>query len=145
MQLVKQNLFSVTLVIFHIYMCTKSRKGICPFSLNCLLMLEQNLSTTKTLHFYEWYVKPHQSAGACRSAPLFWSLICGYTMVSSPRTQTQNKAQWLAACGHVSASSQSLRFILSLRMNLSFITSRPGSELIIYENSEEQGSQYRAP
>ena len=30
--------------------------------------------------------------------------------------QTQNKAQWLAACGHVSASSQSLRFILSLRM-----------------------------
>ena len=31
----------------------------------------------------------------------------------------------LAACGHVSASSQSLRFILSLRMNSSFITSRP--------------------
>ena len=26
-------------------------------------------------------------------------------------SQTQNKAQWLAACGHVSASSQSLRFI----------------------------------
>ena len=40
--------------------------------------------------------------------------------------QTQNKAQWLAVCGHVSASSQSLRFILSLRMNSSFITSRPG-------------------
>ena len=40
-------------------------------------------------------------------------------------SQTQNKAQWLAACGHVSASSQSLRFILSLRMNSSFITSRP--------------------
>ena len=36
--------------------------------------------------------------------------------------QTQNKAQWLAACRHVSASSQSLRFILSLRMNSSFIT-----------------------
>ena len=34
---------------------------------------------------------------------------------------TQNKAQWLAACGHVSASSQSLRCILSLRMNSSFI------------------------
>ena len=32
---------------------------------------------------------------------------------------------WLAACGHVSASSQSLGFILSLRMNSSFITSRP--------------------
>ena len=26
------------------------------------------------------------------------------------QSQTQNKAQWLAACGHVSASSQSLRF-----------------------------------
>ena len=31
-------------------------------------------------------------------------------------SQTQNKVQWLAACGHVSARSQSLRFILSLRM-----------------------------
>ena len=40
--------------------------------------------------------------------------------------QTQNKAQRLAAFGHVSASSQSLRFILSLRMTSSFITSRPG-------------------
>ena len=39
--------------------------------------------------------------------------------------QTQNKGQWLAACGHVSASSQSLRLILSLRMKSSFITSRP--------------------
>ena len=29
-------------------------------------------------------------------------------------------------CAHVSASSQSLRFIFSLRMNSSFITSRPG-------------------
>ena len=41
-------------------------------------------------------------------------------------SQTQNKAQWLAVCGHVSASSQSLRFILSLRLYQSFITSRPG-------------------
>ena len=41
------------------------------------------------------------------------------------QSQTQNKAQWLAACGHVSASSQSLRIILSLRMNSRFITSRP--------------------
>ena len=40
-------------------------------------------------------------------------------------SQTQNKAQWLAACGHVSASSKSFRFILSLRMNSSFINSRP--------------------
>ena len=30
-------------------------------------------------------------------------------------SQTQNKAQWLAACGHMSASSQSLPFVLSLR------------------------------
>ena len=35
------------------------------------------------------------------------------------QSQTQNKAQWLAACGHMSASSQSLHFILSLRMNSS--------------------------
>ena len=42
------------------------------------------------------------------------------------QSQTQNKAQWLAACGHLSASSQSLRFILRLRMISSFITSRPG-------------------
>ena len=40
-------------------------------------------------------------------------------------SQTQNKAQWLAVCGHVSASSQSLRFILSLSLYSSFITSRP--------------------
>ena len=39
--------------------------------------------------------------------------------------QTQSKVQWLAACGHVSESIQWLRFILSLRMNSSFITSRP--------------------
>ena len=42
------------------------------------------------------------------------------------QSQTQNKAQWLAACGHMSASSQSLSFILSLRMNSSFLTSKPG-------------------
>ena len=45
-------------------------------------------------------------------------------------SQTQNKAQWLVACGHVSASNQSLRFILSLWMNSSFITSRPGVGLV---------------
>ena len=32
----------------------------------------------------------------------------------------ENKAQWLAACQHVSASSQSLRFILNLRIELKF-------------------------
>ena len=41
-------------------------------------------------------------------------------------SQTHNKVQWLAACGHVAASSQSLHFILSLKMCSSFITSRPG-------------------
>ena len=41
-------------------------------------------------------------------------------------SQAQNKAQWLAACGHVSTTSQSLRFILSLRLYSSFITSGPG-------------------
>ena len=33
-------------------------------------------------------------------------------------SQTQNKTQWLAACGHVSASSQPLCFILSLRIRV---------------------------
>ena len=46
----------------------------------------------------------------------------------SVQSQTQNKLQRLAACGQVSASSQSMRFILSLRMNSSFITSRPVCE-----------------
>ena len=50
--------------------------------------------------------------------------------------QTQNKAQWLAACGHVSASSQSLRFILSLRMKSSFITLRPGTLVNSYDLDE---------
>ena len=41
-------------------------------------------------------------------------------------SQTQNKVQWLAACWrHVSASSQSLLIILSLKKNSSFITSGP--------------------
>ena len=48
----------------------------------------------------------------------------------------QNKGQWLAACRHVSASSQSLLFILSLRMNSSFITARPDEDLwLIYFSS----------
>ena len=59
-----------------------------------------------------------------RSCQWPWYRPRGYkTWVHS---QTQNKVQWLAACGHSSASSQSLRFILSLRLNSSFITSRPG-------------------
>ena len=46
------------------------------------------------------------------------------------QSQTQNKAQWFAAWGHLSASSQSLCFNLSLRMNSSFITSRPDLQVI---------------
>ena len=58
--------------------------------------------------------------GHCYRTDLKISRPWGYkTWVQA---QTQNKAQWLAACGHVSANSQSLRFILSLRMNSSFIT-----------------------
>ena len=41
------------------------------------------------------------------------------------RSKTQNKVQWLAACGLVSTSSQSLRFILSLRLYSSLVTSVP--------------------
>ena len=50
----------------------------------------------------------------------------GYKTWVHTDSQTQrNKVQWLAAWGHVSASSQSLRFILSLRLYSSFITSGP--------------------
>ena len=66
-----------------------------------------------------------QTGNACKNK-LF------QTRLSWPRgykiwvhSQTQNKAQWLVACGHVSASSQSLHFILSLRQYSSFITLRP--------------------
>ena len=59
------------------------------------------------------------------------------------QAQTQNKAQWLAACRHVhvSASSQSLCFISSLRMNSSFITSRPG----FCCNCDQQGYRPACP
>ena len=65
----------------------------------------------------------------CPQLLAFWSGILptrpwGYkTWVHS---QTQNKAQWLAACGHVSASNQSLFFILNQRLCSSFITSMQG-------------------
>ena len=45
----------------------------------------------------------------------------------------------MAACGHVSATSQSLRFILSLRMNSSFITSRPGELPTDVEDANDDG------
>ena len=57
-----------------------------------------------------------------------WNRPRGYkTRVHS---QPQNKAQWLAACGNVSTISQSLCFILSLRLYSSFITSRQGKDLV---------------
>ena len=62
----------------------------------------------------------------------FQNLLPQVVKITRPRgyqtlvhSQTQNKAQWLAVCWHVSASSQSLRFILSLSLYSSFITSRP--------------------
>ena len=36
------------------------------------------------------------------------------------QSQTQNKAQWLASCGHVSPSSQSFRFIFEFENELKF-------------------------
>ena len=62
------------------------------------------------------------------SVKLFWSRPRGYK--SWVHSQTQNKGQWLAACRHMSASSQSLRFILSPRLYSSFITSRPDHDWI---------------
>ena len=55
----------------------------------------------------------------------FWHFARGYKIWA--HSQTQNKAQWLAACGHVSTISQSLRFFI-LRLYSSFITPRPGLE-----------------
>ena len=56
-----------------------------------------------------------------------------FVICSQPnqQSQTQNQAKWVAACGHVSASSQSLRFILSLRIKSSFITSRPDINVLV--------------
>ena len=75
---------------------------------------------------------PHTRNTACSDkyiAANFCPKMCGICGKYRPRgfktwihSQTQNKAQWLAACGHVSAGSQSLPFILSLRLYSSFIT-----------------------
>ena len=56
------------------------------------------------------------------------SLIRVYMLWRS-RCQFMNQRSGLvgSACGQVSASNQSLRFILSLRLYSSFITSRPAS------------------
>ena len=65
-----------------------------------------------------------------REIPGQYARYCMIYNVKVPQSmaigdETQNKAQWLAACGRMSASSQSLCFILSLRLNSSFITSMP--------------------
>ena len=60
----------------------------------------------------------------------FENLPRGYK--TGVQSQTPNKAQWFVACGYVSTSNQSLPFILSLRMNSSFITSRPDLDDIIF-------------
>ena len=62
----------------------------------------------------------------------------GPEVVKRVQSQTQNKVQSLAACGHVFASSQSLRIILNLRMNSSFTTSRPGPEVVKRVQSQTQ-------
>ena len=61
-----------------------------------------------------------------------YSINNHYFNIHGQSSQTQNKAQWLAACGHVSASSQSLRFILRLRLYSGFITSMPEAWAFIY-------------
>ena len=68
--------------------------------------------------------------------------IGNFMLSCSDNNQTQNKAQRLAACGHVSASSKSLCFILSLRLYSSFITSRPDvieafNSTLRYQNVDE--------
>ena len=76
-----------------------------------------------------------------RSFHLFF-LKLNFIIFKASRSQTQNNAQRLADCGHVSASSQSLHFILSLRMKSSFITSRPGVITIMVNEcaqSREEG------
>ena len=61
-----------------------------------------------SLKIYYFYIKLSKEAKIRHGGYQIWI-----------QAQTQNKAKWLAACGHVSASSQSLRLILILRMKVS--------------------------
>ena len=65
--------------------------------------------TAKNLIRLKWCLGWSESSRAQCCVTHVWPR--GYKTWDS---QTQNKAQWLAACGHVSASNQSLRFILTL-------------------------------
>ena len=90
-----------------INMCTnsKQRKRIC--------LTMSNVNNTQPTKIHQCATKPPENKIMPR----------GYkTWVHS---QTQNKVQWLATCRYVSSSSQSLRFILSLKLYSSFITSGP--------------------
>ena len=80
--------------------------------LNCFEYLMSMLCLLVCLFLYP-YVDP-----LCQwLCPASWSSWPrGY--ITWVQSQTQNKAQWLSACGHVSTSSQSLRFILSLSNKL---------------------------
>ena len=89
----------------------------------------ENNSFKNTLRLTVWiHIRPDT---AHESIPVFYYIgtICKIVSTWGYKTwvhfQTQNKAQWLTACRHVSASSLSLRFILGLRLYSSYITSRP--------------------
>ena len=69
---------------------------------------------TVSLSLSHWY----PGSGVVLDCIDFWSL---HPYLLRVHFQTQNNAQWSAACGHVSASTQSLRFILSLRLYSSYI------------------------
>ena len=62
----------------------------------------------------------------------------GLEVMKLVHSQTQNKAQRLVACGYESASSQSLRFILSLRLYSSCIASRP----VLYHSPQSVASYW---
>ena len=81
----------------------------------------------------KFYFLP-KSSSVCLTGVVHWLLHVEVTpglevYKTWVHSQTKNKGHWLDACGHVSASSQSLCFILSLRMTSSFITSRPDIDL----------------
>ena len=112
---------------------------------------------------HKWLVGNNQNHHACSWLTLMHSsfvllccfssdnpcfCLCHHLNFFRPRgykawvhSQTQNKVQWLADCGHVSAISQSLRFILSLRMYSSFITLRPGVWTCIKLNNVKKNSR----
>ena len=73
------------------------------FSFNCVLVV----IWVSVFWFSSWW------CDICESG-ISWPQ--GYK--TGVHSLTENKTQWLTAWGHMSASSQSLRFTLSLRLNL---------------------------